>query len=171
MSIQQPQKALGPKLSWHVEKYGASHRMPGNMRLHYVGIPLIALGWLGLLAKVAVPDFDAPAWRTPNLGMALLVATAYWYLWCNWRIGLLMTAVGVAGYFIGCSLSAWVLGGMFAAGAALHNIGHYAFEGKPPALLTRPIAIIEAPIWLLAIMLGYSPANADRESGSKTDTA
>jgi hypothetical protein len=69
-------------------------------------------------------------------------------------MGLLTIAVFAGCYVLGSGLSAGLLAGLFSAGVAAHVLGHYGFEGKPPALLSDPVAGLEAPVWLLATWLG-----------------
>ena len=147
---------LGPQLSRHVDKYSESHRTPINKKLHYVGIPLAAVSTLGLLSKIAWSGVEVDPWLRPNLAMLLLVGAGGWYMWWRPLVGLLLFLVGVGGYLVGSMLSVWTLVGMAAVGVVCHFIGHYAFEGKPPQLLTRPVSIIEAPIWLLATLFGWA---------------
>jgi hypothetical protein len=61
-----------------------------------------------------------------------------------------MAALFAGGYLPGGALSTGVLAGLFAGGVAAHAIGHYGFEGEPPAVLSRPVAVLEAPAWLFS---------------------
>jgi uncharacterized membrane protein YGL010W len=152
---------LGSQLSRHVDKYDESHRKRVNRLLHYVGIPLAALAALGLLSKIAWPMEGVPHWLQPNLGMAALLGPGAWYMWWRPLVGILMLAIGAAGYVVSTMFSAWLLAALGVAAIALHFIGHYGFEGKPPQLFRRPVSVIEAPIWLLARLFGWAKEQID----------
>jgi uncharacterized membrane protein YGL010W len=153
---------LGAQLARHVEKYDESHRTRVNRLLHYVGIPLAAFSALGLLSKAAVPMEGVPTWLQPNLGMAVLLCAGAWYTYWRPLVGILMLAIGAAGYVVSTMLSVWILVGMGAAAIVCHSIGHYGFEGKPPQLLRRPVSVIEAPVWLLAMLFGWAKEKVGR---------
>jgi Predicted membrane protein len=150
---------LGPQLARHVAKYNESHRNAVNRALHFAGIPLAAIATLGLLSRAAWPAFDVQPWLQPNLAMVVLAVAGGRYLWCNLLAGLILLATGTAGYVLATQLPpAWLLG-MAVASVVCHYIGHYGFEGKPPQLLTRPVAVIEAPVWLMAMFVGLRPSS------------
>jgi uncharacterized membrane protein YGL010W len=143
------QSLAGANLQAHVGAYAESHRTPVNKALHYVGIPLAAIGILGLLAKVPLPGFTYSTWYPDSSWLALTVA-GVWYIYNDWKTGLVPLAALMSCYAIGTLLHGWILIAMSALAVVFHVIGHYAFEGKPPALLSRPVALLEAPAWLLA---------------------
>jgi len=147
---------LGSQLSRHVDKYDESHRTRVNRLLHYVGIPLAAFATLGLLSKLAIPMDGVPHWLQPNLALVALLGAGAWYVWWRPLVGIFMLAIGTAGYVVSTMMPTWLLAGFGVAAVALHFIGHYGFEGKPPQLLRRPVSIIEAPIWLLARLFGWA---------------
>jgi uncharacterized membrane protein YGL010W len=138
-----------------MDHYAESHQTPVNKALHFVGIPLLTVSLLGLLAKVHLPA----AWEEeeefrPDLAWLALAGSGLWYLWQDWKAGLVVTAALVGCYAAGRALTAVPLTALFGAGVVAHVIGHYGFEGKPPALLSKPIAVLEAPAWLLATWAG-----------------
>jgi uncharacterized membrane protein YGL010W len=136
--------SLAPALRVHVERYAESHRHPVNRALHAVGIPLLAVASLGLLSRVR-PFASAG----PDAGRLALAAAGVWYLGRDPAAGGAALAALAAGYAVGRRLPPRHLATMLAAGAAIHAVGHYRFEGKPPAVFTRPVAVLEAPVWLL----------------------
>ena len=77
-----------------------------------------------------------------------------WYVWLDWRIGSLVIALFCGCYVAGSGLSADLLAALIAVGVAAHVLGHYGFEGKPPALLSNPMAVLEAPAWLVLTWSG-----------------
>jgi uncharacterized membrane protein YGL010W len=148
------QPSLTPEMRSHVGQYNESHRTPVNRALHFVGIPLFVVATMGLFSKLSLSDGEGPATWQPNAGwIALFVASAV-TLWWDWKTGLLATAVYVAGYALGSTLSAGVLWTLFGAGLVAHTVGHFGFEGKPPALFSHPLAVLEATPWLLSLWGG-----------------
>jgi uncharacterized membrane protein YGL010W len=146
--------SLTTRLRPYVEDYAHSHRTPVNKALHFLGIPLLTVASLGLLSRLALPTGAEVAALEPNAAWAVLLGAGAWYVLLDWRTGLL-TLTALAGcYAAGTFLTAGVLAGLFGAGVVAHVVGHYGFEGKPPALLSNPAAVLEAPLWLLATWTG-----------------
>jgi len=146
--------SLTPALRRQVDRYAESHRDPVNKALHFVGIPALAVAALGLLARAALPVLDAPpAWQ-PNAAWPAVVGACVWYVLLDRRVGLLTCAALVACYAAGSALPVGVLLGLFAGGVGAHLVGHYGFEGKPPAVFKSPVAVFEAPAWLVAACTG-----------------
>ena len=139
------------RVQMHLELYDESHRKWANKLLHFFGIPILTVSSLGLLAKLALSTGTEVAALKPNAGWVALALAALWYLWLDWRIGSATIVFLVVCYAVGSELSAGVLGILFGIGAVAHAVGHYAIEGKPPAVLSRPVALLEAPLWLVAI--------------------
>jgi uncharacterized membrane protein YGL010W len=159
---------LEPELKAHVENYAHSHATPVNKALHFLGIPVLMVALLGLIAKVAY-DWGALPPLQPNLGWPVLLFASAWYLRMDRRIGLVSVLTLVLCYALGCYLSLSLLFALLALGAILHIVGHYGFEGKPPALLSTPIAILEAPPWLFATWAGWkAPTPSSGSPPSKT---
>ena len=155
-----PRVVLSRALMSHVCRYAESHQTRVNKALHFVGIPLLLVASLGLLSKLALPgSAEWPALR-PNAAWLLLLFAVAWYAWQDRRMGLLVGSVMVGGYAVGTPLPVGVLAGLFGTGIVAHAVGHYAFEGKPPALFSRPIAVLEAPAWLLSTWAGLDPQRA-----------
>lgn len=140
-------------MRYHIEAYGQSHRNRVNQALHSLGIPAAAIAVLGLMSKLRVRDWEIAGFR-PDAAWAAVFIAGIWYLWCDWRMGLLPFVGLIACYLVGQFLDPWILVSLLVAAALLHIVGHYGFEGKPPALLSRPIAILEAPAWLIALFAG-----------------
>jgi hypothetical protein len=109
--------------------------------LHFVGIPLLLVASLGLLSKLALPgSAEWPALR-PNVAWVMLLVAVAWYAWQDQRMGLLVGSAMVGGYAVGSPLPIGILAGLFGIGIFAHVVGHYAFERKPPAVFSRPIAV------------------------------
>ena len=145
-----------PRLRVHLEHYDESHRKWGNKLLHFFGIPLLLVSSLGLLSKLALDTGTNMAALKPNAGWVILAGAAFWYVWQDWRIGSMTTALWFACYLFGTELPAGLLGILFGIGVAAHALGHYLIEGKPPAVFSRPVALLEAPAWLVVIVARLS---------------
>ena len=141
---------LSYKLQSHIRLYTESHQAPVNKFLHFVGIPLLLVASLGLLSRISAAQGALPSILQPNAAWIVLLAASVWYMWQDWRSALLMILPILGCYAVGTMLTAEILGGLACVGIAAHMVGHYGFEGKPPSLLTRPVAILEAPAWLLS---------------------
>jgi uncharacterized membrane protein YGL010W len=133
---------LAPPLKSHIRRYAESHSHPVNRALHFVGIPLLMTSALGFLSK-AIGRKTLPSWLVG-------AGAAAWYETWDRRMAVPLGVMFGACDAIGQRLSVPELGVLLAAGASLHDIGHYHFEHKPPAFFTRPVAVLEAPAWLLA---------------------
>ena len=152
-----PPVVLSRALLDHVCRYGESHQSRGNKALHFVGIPLLLVASLGLLSKLALPGLaEWPAVR-PNAAWLILLLAVAWYAWQDRRMGLLVGSTMIGGYAVGTPLPIAVLAGLFGTGVVAHVVGHYGFERKPPAFLSRPVAVLEAPAWLLSTLAGLQP--------------
>lgn len=143
--------SLSPALRAHVDRYARRHQVPVNKALHFAGIPMALVASLGLLGELSF----APAPRTPlepSFAWLALSFSSIWYLWNDWRIGV-PTSAGVAGcYLVGCLLPHWMLVTLLMLAVVLHFIGHVFFERKAPAVFTSPLAVLEAPVWLIVHM-------------------
>lgn len=154
--------AMTRRLQQHVERYGQSHRAAGNRLFHFLGIPLLLVGSLGLLSKLGIP-VNVPGLR-PDLGWAALLVAISWSLRMGGLDGVLSAGLYVAGYLLGSTLSIPILGCMTAAGVIAHLVGHFGIEHRPPALLSRPVAILEALPWLLTIAIPWLGMQRGRDA-------
>lgn len=156
-SPQATSDGVTPDLAAQVDAYGASHRTPVNRALHVAGIPLLGVATLGLLCQLAVPVGVGVTALEPNAGQLALLAALGWYLWVGRRQGVLAFLFIFSCYLAGSLMSVRVLVGMWAAGAVTHVVGHFGFEGNPPATFRDPRSVLVAPVWLLGLLTGRSP--------------
>jgi uncharacterized membrane protein YGL010W len=134
---------LTPALEAHIAHYGESHCNPVNQAMHTAGIPLLMVSSLGLFARAAANTIGSPPTSAVAAGAGLLYAR-----W-DGKTAPVMAALFAACYAAGRRLPTRKLLTMFGVGAALHAVGHYRFEHRPPAFLSGPISVFEAPVWLL----------------------
>lgn len=134
----------------HLSQYAAYHRDPRNIASHFIGIPLIVVAVAVLLSR--------PQWAGGWLSPAVLVslASAWFYLRLELRLGVLMTALlGLcvwAGHVLALQgtliwLSSGI--GMFVAGWAIQFVGHH-YEGRKPAFVDDVTGLIVGPLFVVA---------------------
>src|SRR5437762_13775797 len=114
-----------PRLQAHVERYAQAHQTGPNKILHFVGIPVLMVASLGGLSKAALPGWGGAPALQPNAAWVVLLAAGVWYLWLDWRVGILTTGLFCGCYMLGSGLSPGLLVALFGAGVAAHVLGHY----------------------------------------------
>src|SRR5262249_46860854 len=106
------------------------------------------------LSKAALVQTDGIAALRPNLAWVVLFVAALWHLKRDWIMGCLTFALLCACYAVGSMLSSQLLLPLLGVGITAHAVGHYVFERKPPLVFSAPVAVLEAPAWLLAVWTG-----------------
>ncbi|MDO7900042.1 Mpo1 family 2-hydroxy fatty acid dioxygenase [Pseudomonas citrulli] len=135
----------------HLSQYAAYHRDPRNIASHFIGIPLIFVAVAVLLSR--------PGWAVGavQVSPALLVAiaSAWFYLRLELRLGVLMTVLlGLAvwlGQFLAAQGTSVWLGsglGMFVVGWAIQFVGHH-YEGRKPAFVDDLTGLIVGPLFVV----------------------
>ena len=148
-----------PKIDDILISYGAYHRHQENRRTHFIGVPLVTLGFLLLLNLCfgSVTPFMSPtAW------FALGVCLVYLVLSVRLALVLLLPFLVLAG--VANVLGMLGLGGMgfvicMGVGWYFQLKGHRA-EGNKPALTTNLLQLFAAPLFLAAEFLfqrGWNP--------------
>ncbi|MBD9467298.1 DUF962 domain-containing protein [Pseudomonas sp. Pdm06] len=135
----------------HLSQYAAYHRDPRNIASHFIGIPLIFVAVAVLLSR--------PGWP---LGVILIspallvaVASAWFYLRLEVRLGVLMTVLLGLAVWLGQALAAqstavWLSSGlgMFVVGWVIQFVGHY-YEGRKPAFVDDLTGLIVGPLFVV----------------------
>ncbi|AHL31528.1 membrane protein [Pseudomonas brassicacearum] len=135
----------------HLSQYAAYHRDPRNIASHFIGIPLIFFAVAVLLSR--------PGWPLGAILMspALLVAvaSAWFYLRLEVRLGVLMTVLLGLAVWLGQTLAAqstavWLGSGlgMFVVGWVIQFVGHY-YEGRKPAFVDDLTGLIVGPLFVV----------------------
>ena len=135
----------------HLSQYAAYHRDPRNIASHFIGIPLIFVAVAVLLSR--------PGWSvgTVLVSPALLVAvaSAWFYLRLELRLGALMTVLLGLALWLGQVLAAqstlvWLGSGlgMFVVGWVIQFVGHY-YEGRKPAFVDDLTGLIVGPLFVV----------------------
>ena len=135
----------------HLSQYAAYHRDPRNIATHFIGIPLIFVAVAVLLSR--------PGWPVGALlvspALLVAVASAWFYLRLELRLGVVMTVLLALALWLGQVLAAqstWVwLGsglGMFVVGWVIQFVGHY-YEGRKPAFVDDLTGLIVGPLFVV----------------------
>ena len=143
----------------HLSQYAAYHRDPRNIASHFIGIPLIVVAVAVLLSR---PSWSvAGLWLSPAVLVAL--ASAWFYLRLEVRLGVLMTVLLGLSVWLGQVLAAQSTGvwlgsgiGLFVLGWVIQFVGHY-YEGRKPAFVDDVSGLIVGPLFVaaeLAFLLG-----------------
>ena len=135
----------------HLSQYAAYHRDPRNIASHFMGIPLIFVAVAVLLSR--------PGWPVGAVlvspALLVAVASAWFYLRLELRLGVLMTvllglAVWLGQVLAAQSTSVWLGSGlgMFVVGWVIQFVGHY-YEGRKPAFVDDLTGLIVGPLFVV----------------------
>ncbi|MGO4325046.1 DUF962 domain-containing protein [Pseudomonas sp. B21-010] len=135
----------------HLSQYAAYHRDPRNIASHFIGIPLIFVAVAVLLSR--------PGWPVGAVlvspALLVAVASAWFYLRLELRLGVLMTVLLSLAVWLGQILAAqstlvWLGSGlgMFVAGWVIQFVGHY-YEGRKPAFVDDLTGLIVGPLFVV----------------------
>ncbi|AVU74007.1 DUF962 domain-containing protein [Pseudomonas sp. FP1154] len=135
----------------HLSQYAAYHRDPRNIATHFIGIPLIFVAVAVLLSR--------PGWPVGAVlvspALLIAVASAWFYLRLELRLGVLMTVLLALALWLGQVLAAqstlvWLGSGlgMFVVGWVIQFVGHY-YEGRKPAFVDDLTGLIVGPLFVV----------------------
>jgi uncharacterized membrane protein YGL010W len=135
----------------HLSQYAAYHRDPRNIASHFIGIPLIFVAVAVLLSR--------PGWPVGSVlispALLVAVASAWFYLRLELRLGVLMTVLLGLAVWLGQALAAqstatWLASGlgMFVVGWVIQFVGHY-YEGRKPAFVDDLTGLIVGPLFVV----------------------
>ncbi|WPN63784.1 MULTISPECIES: Mpo1 family 2-hydroxy fatty acid dioxygenase [unclassified Pseudomonas] len=135
----------------HLSQYAAYHRDPRNIASHFIGIPLIFVAVAVLLSR--------PGWPVGAVlvspALLVAVASAWFYLRLELRLGVLMTVLLSLAVWLGQILAAqstlvWLGSGlgMFVVGWVIQFVGHY-YEGRKPAFVDDLTGLIIGPLFVV----------------------
>ncbi len=138
-----------------LSEYGACHAHPVNQAVHWLFVPVIMFGVVGLFWALPVPGALAglPAWA--NWGTAFAAACMVYYAALSRPLALGMLVVLAAllpavGWASTLETPLWRLcAGLLAVSLAAQLAGHRV-EGRRPAFFRDVEFILVGPLWLLA---------------------
>lgn len=120
-------------------EYGSYHRDPRNRACHFVGIPLIVMGLLGLFAQVHLGPVD--------LGIVLGIATLLFYASFDLSGAAISTVMFALLYLVAIRLN-WQLDvAAFVLGWIFQLVGH-KFEGNKPKFLDNLLYLLIGPLYV-----------------------
>jgi uncharacterized membrane protein YGL010W len=138
-------------------EYDRFHRHPSNKAAHYVGIPLLVLGLLGMLAQWQwVGTWPARL----DAGIAVGLLAGAWYVRLDWRLGLDMLLAVYWLHAAALLLPLWAHVSLFGAGWIPQLVGHARFERNRPAFATNLRHLLVGPLWIVARCVGAVPSRA-----------
>jgi uncharacterized membrane protein YGL010W len=139
---------------WLAE-YSRNHRDDTNQLIHWICVPMIVAGLVGLLWSLPVPLTFRVASPALNWGTVFLMASVVYYfiLSISLAIGSLPFVLGVVAavaWLDRLSPPLWLLSvGLFAVGWTGQFLGHW-HEGSRPAFLRDLQFLMIGPLWLVA---------------------
>lgn len=148
---------MRPVAAWLAD-YAAEHRTRGNRICHFVGMPLIVLGVLGLLARLGI---DLGGGVRLDLAMAVGAAAIAFYGVLSTRLAILALLAAIGLYAAGLMLPLWAVAGAFVVGWILQIVGHAVYEKNRPALLDNVVHLLIGPLYLLNALAAVVPVDDD----------
>jgi len=139
---------------WFAE-YASSHRHPANRALHWICVPLIVLGLVGLLWSLPVPEAFREISPALNWGSAFLMAATVYYFILSFSLAIgmlpfvLLVAVG-AGWLDTLDAPLWATSLAVFVLAWLGQFAGHALEGSRPSFFRDLQFLMIGPVWLLA---------------------
>jgi len=139
---------------WLIE-YADAHRDLGNGIVHWLGVPILIVGVVGLLWSLPVPEEFVEISPLLNWGSCLLLATVVYYFVISLAlaIGMLPFVAAVIAFLAWLEYSAYSLpvaaGGLTLAGLVGLGAGHIG-PGALRAVLRDVQLMMIAPLWLLS---------------------
>jgi len=132
--------AAGSRLEGRFREYESYHRHPMNERLHFVGVPMIVLGVLGLASFVEVAAVDG--------GLVLWALAAGYYTFSGRALGLAFSGLVFLFYLGARELALSTLLACFLVGWIIQAVGHYRYERRSPAFVKNLEHLLIGPLWL-----------------------
>jgi uncharacterized membrane protein YGL010W len=155
---------MRPVEDWLAD-YAAGHRTRGNEICHFVGMPLIVVGTLGLLARVALV-FEGGV--RLDLAMAVAACAIAFYGVLSARLAFLALLAAIGLYAWGLMLPLAAVASAFVAGWILQIVGHAVFEKNRPALLQNAVHLLIGPLYLLNRLAAVVPPEPRGDAPSKS---
>jgi uncharacterized membrane protein YGL010W len=142
------------------DEYAESHQNHTNIMLHFICVPLVYFGIVGLLVSIPT-DFlhlyfqdDPPFYY--NFGTLALIITLIFYLRLSFSIfcGMLVfsTIVMTGNYFLSTidDVPLWLISMIILTTALTGQFYGYKVEGKNPAFFNNILFFFIGPAWILS---------------------
>ncbi|MGH1471035.1 MAG: DUF962 domain-containing protein [Cellvibrionaceae bacterium] len=147
-------------LTQHLTQYAEYHRNTRNIISHFIGIPLIVLGFTALLSR---PSFEIVGYlSSPALLIAVIASLFYLKLdlWMGAVMSVLMALSVLFGRYTAEQSTTYWLSmsiGFFFVGWVIQFIGH-VYEKRKPAFVDDIMGLAIGPLFVLAelvFLLGF----------------
>jgi uncharacterized membrane protein YGL010W len=138
-----------------LDRYDRDHTHAVNRLLHWLCIPLIIVGAVGLLWSVPVPALFSEASPVLNWGVFFLMASVVYYfiISITLAIGMLpfvvLVAVSVA-WLDRFDTPLWLISSAAFCFAGVGQVFGHAFEQRSVPVFRDPNFLMIGPLWLLA---------------------
>ncbi len=131
--------------TWFRE-YEADHTNANNKLTHMIGVPMIVLGLMAILRKLALGP--------TNFGLLVIIGVVVFFYKHDRKLAAVFGAILFSFYVVSFLVStklAWLL---FLIGWGAQFLGHYKFEKRSPAFYKNLLHLLIGPIWIVARLTG-----------------
>lgn len=140
-----------------LDEYGESHRHATNKLLHWICVPLIVLGLIGLLWSIPVPEAFENISPALNWATAFLMAAVVYYFILSVSLALGMLPVLAGFVLVVVQLDSldpplWLISIVIFAIAWVGQFVGHAIEGKRPSFFQDMQFLMIGPAWLLSTL-------------------
>ena len=135
---------------WFME-YTKDHMTIGNVRTHYIGVPVVTFSLLGMLNPLTFTMMNT----TISASMILLAIGMLWYLVLYYKLAALIALPMFALYFGALLLPLKWHVGLHLIGWFFQLLGHYKYEGRSPAFFKSLPQLLIGPIFIFAKTINY----------------
>lgn len=136
---------------WFME-YKKDHMTEGNIKTHYIGVPVVTLSLIGLLNEVTFKLAGTPL----SASMILVAIGMLWYLLLDFKLASLIALPMFALYFGSLLISFKAHIALHIVGWVFQLLGHYKYEGRSPAFFKSLPQLLIGPIFIFAKTINYN---------------
>jgi len=137
-------------------EYAKDHSTQGNLVTHWVGIPMIIIGLLGLLSMIEFAEFEIFGYPISiNAALILLSLGIGVYLILDWRLGASFSLVLIMFYRLGHGIALPYHIALFLLGWVFQGIGHVVFEKRSPSFMMNLIHLFIGPFFIFSKLFGF----------------
>lgn len=138
-------------------EYEQHHCNKWNKVTHYIGIPLIIIGLMGLLAQIPYLRFSIGVCTIDVAIMSIIAVYLLFYMRMHFLLSIFMliffSGFYVAGTYITNMNGIYGAWAFFIVGWILQLLGH-VFEKEKPSFLDNAIHLLIGPFWILNRIVG-----------------
>ena len=130
-------------------EYEGHHCNKYNKMTHYLGIPLIIVGLMGLLARI---PFSFHVYAGYQIDAAIITAAVVYFLFyvrMHFVLSIFMLGCFAGFYYVAMYMNIYALLGVFVVGWILQLVGHAVFEKEKPSFMDNLVHLLIGPLWIL----------------------